>query len=124
MKDRSDNIRQDRRQTSILMDRSRHDVLAWIKPNAVESYALYFAEADRLKKLAQDEVDARVAAGDTRPVKPLGEFMTEWADQNLIMSASRQGWRGDTIGMILAGGMDGDPDKELTKALRVPTNGS
>ena len=120
MINKRDNIREDRRQTSIMLDRSRHDLLGWLKPDAIEPCGLYYTEALKLAQIAREEEERRLAVGDTRPVAPLGQMMQEWVDNILIVSASRKGWRGDAITSILRGGDDGDPEKELTKSMKVP----
>lgn len=79
---------------AILLDRTRRDLLAYVNPDAIEAFDYHYLEVKRLNRL-----------------KPgLGDDIQEWVDNYLILSASRNGWRGEQVTGVLKGRDDADPD--------------
>lgn len=99
-----DSIAHSKRKSSVLLNRERHDLLAWIHPNSVGSYGTCFSEAERAESI--------------HPGLSTTEFCVGTYDNCLQLSASRNGWRAGQVENVERGS---DPDFESDSAnVRMP----
>ena len=86
---------------SLLLNRERRDLLARINRRSVESYAYQYMEVERVHRIPG--------------CQGIMDWMIEWLDNNLILSQSGDGWRGDAVTRVLTRSDDQlrDTDGEL-----------
>lgn len=102
MKTKQDPIQHDRRKHSVMLDRSRHDMLSRISPRSVAGFAWVYAEMEKVNAI--------------RP--GIGDFIIDDLDNILQLSPSVKGWRADALTEILKG--DQEEHEALSRDIEVP----
>lgn len=82
-----DDISFNKNKESLLLNRERRDLLARIQRGSIEAYSYQYMEAQTINAIPGCE--------------GLMDWLIEWLDNNLILSASGDGWRGDAMTRVL-----------------------
>ena len=109
-----DSAQWDKRSASLLLDRSRRDLLAKITKDSIEPFSYLYEEYDRM-----NDLETKLDLEEGRAPRVIGERIADnligWLDNILVLSASGGGWRATQVERVQkASNSDhDDPDSEF-----------
>lgn len=85
---------------SLLIDRTRRDLLARIKPGSVESFSYLYGDYEKLRRL-EERIRTRRALPELVKGERITDGLVSWLDEILALSQSGGGWRAGQLERVL-----------------------
>lgn len=93
----------DKRNAAILLEPERLKLLGFVPKSDVDAFAGLYAEAERMNEVRNHLI---LEEGVPPQDLPRMDWMVEWLDTELMIGASREGWRSNQVVEIQRGGRD------------------